>query len=117
MEMMPFICSCRNNKSEEGEESEGEESEGEESEGEESDLFKYEVLDIRFPVDNGEKAPDPSMRELVMGRVWKAMDEAGVWEAVTEAITKEVGWLCEGVCERIVESEDEVVAAAMAAVK
>ncbi len=81
------------------------------------DLFKYEVLDIRFPVDNGEKAPDPSMRELVMGRVWKAMDEAGVWEAVTEAITKEVGWLCEGVCERIVESEDEVVAAAMAAVK
>jgi hypothetical protein len=43
--------------------------EGEESEGEESDLFKYKVFDIRFPVDNGEEAPDPSMRELVMGRV------------------------------------------------
>ena len=40
-----------------------------------------------------------------------AMDEAGVWEVITE----EVGWLCEGVCERIV-AEDEVVAA-MAAVK
>jgi hypothetical protein len=43
--------------------------EGEESEREESDLFKYQVFDIRFPVDNGEEAPDPSMRELVMGRV------------------------------------------------
>ena len=54
-------------------------------------------------VDNCEEAPSPSMRELVMGRVWKAMDEAGVWEVITE----ELGWLCEGVCERIVEAERE----------
>ena len=33
-----------------------------------------------------------------MSRVWEAMDEEGVWEVITE----EVGWLCEGVCERIV---------------
>ena len=69
-------------------------------------------MDIKFPVDNGEEGPDPNMREFVMGRVREAMDEAGVWEVIAE----EVGWLCEGVCERIADDEDEV-AAAMAAVK
>ena len=60
-------------------------------------------MDIKFPVDNGEEGPDPRMREFVMGRVREAMDEAGVWEVITE----ELGWLCEGVCERIVEAERE----------
>ena len=69
-------------------------------------LYIYKVLEIRFPVDNGDEAPDPSMRELVMGRVWEAMDEAGVWDVITE----EVGWLCEGVCERIADDDDEVAA-------
>ena len=72
-------------------------------------LYIYKVLEIRFPVDNGDEAPDPSMRELVMGRVWEAMDEAGVWEVITE----EVGWLCEGVCERIVEEEESEAGAAV----
>jgi hypothetical protein len=39
------------------------------------------------------------------------MEEAGVWDVITE----EVGWFCEGVCERIVEAEDKVEA--MTAVK
>jgi hypothetical protein len=59
----------------------------------ESGLFKFKVLEIRFPVDNGDEAPDPSMGEGVMSRVWEAMDEAGVWEVITE----ELGWLCERV--------------------
>ena len=75
---------------------------GEENE-EESYLIKFKVLEIRFPVDNGDEAPDPSMHDGVMTRVWEAMDEAGVWEVITE----ELGWLCEGVCERIVEAERE----------
>ncbi len=41
--------------------------------GVQSELFKYKVLDIRFPVDNGEDGPDTNMRELVMSRMWEAM--------------------------------------------
>ncbi len=86
---------------------------GEGGEEEESDLFKFQVLEISFPVDNGDEAPDPSMVEGVMSRVWEAVDEAGVWEVITE----ELGWLCEGVCERIVEEEESEAGAAMAAVR
>ena len=72
-------------------------------------LYIYKVLEIRFPVDNGDEAPDPSMGEGVMSRVWEAMDEAGVWEVITE----EFAWLCEGVCERIVEEEESEAGAAV----
>ncbi len=92
------------------EESEEEEEEEEEEEG---GLFKFKVLEIRFPVDNGDERPDPSMCELVYGRVWEAVEETGVWEVITE----ELGWLCEGVCERIVEEGESEVGAAMAAVR
>jgi hypothetical protein len=49
------------------------------------------------------------MGEGVMSRVWEAMDEAGVWEVITE----EFAWLCEGVCERIVEEEESEAVAAV----
>ena len=37
------------------------------------------------------------------------VDEAGVWEVITE----ELGWLCEGVCERIVAEEESEAGAAV----
>jgi hypothetical protein len=37
------------------------------------------------------------MRELVIYREWQAEDEEDLWNVITD----EIGWLCEGVCERV----------------
>ena len=75
-----------------------EEEKVEEEEEEKSVLFTYKVTDVQFPRDNDYEEPDPSMRELVMDRIWEACDEEHLWDVISD----EVGWLCEGVCERVI---------------
>ena len=60
--------------------------------------FTYKVLDISFPRDNDYGEPDPTMPELVKGRLWAARDEEHLWDVISD----ETGWLCEGVCERVI---------------
>ena len=77
---------------------EKEEEKVEVKEEEQSAVFTYKVTDVQFPRDNDYEEPDPSMRELVMDRIWEANDEEHLWDVISD----EVGWLCEGVCERVI---------------
>jgi hypothetical protein len=70
----------------------------EDEEEEKSGPVTFKVLHIVFPSDNDYGEPDPTMPELVKGRLWVANDEEHLWDVISD----ETGWLCEGVCERVI---------------
>ena len=75
-----------------------EEEEEEEDDDEDNGLLVFKVLHITFARDNDYGEPDRSMPELVKDRLWEARDEEHLWDVISD----ETGWLCEGVCERVI---------------